>query len=61
MASHPRVQFGEQAEKPLPAGALKRDQRRHGGAFDRNILARGRRSASSERTIRYRIAPGPNF
>src|ERR1700688_4040179 len=30
MASHARVQFGEGAEKPLAAEALKRDQRRHG-------------------------------
>ena len=30
MASHARVQFGEGAKKPLPAEALKRDQRRHG-------------------------------
>ena len=29
MASHASVQFGE-AEKPLPAQALKRVQRRHG-------------------------------
>ena len=37
MASHPRVQFGEEAEEPLPAQVLKRDQRRHGGVFARNI------------------------
>jgi hypothetical protein len=37
MASHARVQFGEEAEKPLPAQVLKRDQRRHGGVFARNI------------------------
>jgi hypothetical protein len=37
MASHARVQFGEEAEKPLPAQVLKQDQRRHGGAFARNI------------------------
>ena len=61
MASHPSLQFGEEAEEPLPAQALKRDQRRHGGAFAGNILACVRRCASSERTIRYRIARGPDF
>jgi hypothetical protein len=37
MASHASVQFGEETEKPLPAQVLKRDQRRHGGAFAGNI------------------------
>jgi hypothetical protein len=37
MASHARVQFGEEAEKPLPAQVLKRDQRRRCGVFARNI------------------------
>jgi hypothetical protein len=37
MASHARVQFGEAAEKALPAQVLKRDQRRHGGVFAGNI------------------------
>ena len=33
MASRASVQFGEEAEKPLAAQALKRDQRRHGVFF----------------------------
>ena len=37
MASHARVQFGEEAEKPLPAQALQRDRRRHGVALTRKI------------------------
>ena len=37
MASHARAQFGEEAEKPLPAQVLKRDQRRRCGVFARNI------------------------
>jgi len=61
MASHASVQFGRRAEKPLPAQALKRDQRRHGVFFARNILACDRRCASSDRTIRHRIARGSDF
>ena len=48
------------ASKAPPRAAPKRDQRRHGGAFAGNILACVR-YASSERTIRYRIARGPGF
>ena len=50
-----------QRVKNPPRAAPKRDQRRHGGAFAGNILACVRRCASSERTIRYRIARGPGF
>ena len=61
MASHASVQFGEEAEKPLPAQVLKRESAKVRRCFRRKYSACGRRCVSSNRTIRYRIALGTDF
>ena len=61
MASHASVQFGEEQKSPSPRRPSSEISEGTAALSTKIFLACGRRCASSERTIRYRIARGPGF